>query len=89
MGITTNAIVLQHRLPALLKAGLTHLNISLDTLHEHKFEFITRRRGWKQVMAGIDKALDSNLRNVKVAIHESSCKIKIDHSTFMIPVYFK
>ena len=66
VGITTNGLVLKHRLTGLVAAGLTHLNISLDTLLQHKFEFITRRRGWKQVMAAIDLALDSGLKSVKV-----------------------
>ena len=32
IGMTTNGVTLARRLPALKKAGLTHLNISLDTL---------------------------------------------------------
>lgn len=66
VGITTNGLVLRHRLQPLLDAGLTHLNVSLDTLVEPKFELITRRRGWKQVMAGIEAALQSRLTSVKV-----------------------
>lgn len=43
--MTTNGTVLAKRLDALKEAGLTHLNISLDTLVPAKFEFITRRKG--------------------------------------------
>ena len=32
IGMTTNGVTLARRLPALKEAGLTHLNISLDTL---------------------------------------------------------
>ena len=43
--MTTNGTVLAKRLDSLKEAGLTHLNISLDTLVPAKFEFITRRKG--------------------------------------------
>ena len=45
LGITTNGIALKRKLPQLKDAGVTHLNISLDTLIPQKFEFITRRNG--------------------------------------------
>ena len=45
LAMTTNGIVLSKKLESLKKAGLTHLNISLDTLVPQKFEFITRRKG--------------------------------------------
>lgn len=56
IGMTTNGIVLKKHLPALVEAGLTHLNISLDTLHEKKFEFFTRRKGWDRVWNSIEAA---------------------------------
>ena len=43
VGITTNGSVLNRKLPRLKDAGLTHLNISLDSLVPAKNEFITRR----------------------------------------------
>ena len=43
VGITTNATVLRRKLPRLKEAGLTHLNVSLDSLVPAKNEFITRR----------------------------------------------
>lgn len=45
IGMTSNGIKLQRSLKELVQKGLTHLNISLDTLDEHKFEIMTRRRG--------------------------------------------
>ena len=50
MAITTNGIVLAKKLDALKKAGLDMINISLDTLEEKKYAFITRRP-----MAGFQK----------------------------------
>ena len=52
LGMTTNGIVLSKRLEPLKIAGLTHLNISLDTLVPKKFEFITRRKGKKLRLTG-------------------------------------
>ena len=41
--ITTNGTLLKRKLPRLVEAGLTHINISLDSLVDVKNEFITRR----------------------------------------------
>ena len=45
IAMTTNGITLSRKLPDLKRAGLTHLNVSLDTLVSKKFAFITRRNG--------------------------------------------
>lgn len=66
LGITTNGITLGRKLAPLLGAGLTGLNISLDTLVPDKFETITRRRGFHRVLASIDAALAAGVRSVKV-----------------------
>lgn len=59
VGITTNGLTLQRQLPKLLDAGLTHANISLDTLMEDRFVDITRRKGLHKVVQAIDSAVDS------------------------------
>ena len=56
IGITTNGITLSRHIADLSNAGLTHVNISLDTLNEEKFEYITRRPGLKKVLRAIDDA---------------------------------
>lgn len=66
IGMTTNGLVLNRILPDLQKAGLTALNISLDTLNSDKFEKITRRKGWSRVMAAIDNAVQLGFNPVKV-----------------------
>ena len=43
IGMTTNGLVLQNQLQRLTEAGLTSVNISLDTLQPDKFATITRR----------------------------------------------
>ena len=50
VAITTNGIVLAKKLDALKNAGLDMINLSLDTLEEKKYAFITRRP-----MAGFHK----------------------------------
>ena len=67
--MTTNGVTLARRLPVLKDAGLDLLNVSLDTLISAKFEFITRRKGWDRVMAGIDKALELGYDPVKVCLY--------------------
>lgn len=70
IGITSNGISLARKLPSLVSNGLTHLNISLDTLDPFKFEFMTRRpgNGFKAVRESIDKALSLGVENVKINV---------------------
>ncbi|KAI0081077.1 molybdenum cofactor biosynthesis prote [Panus rudis PR-1116 ss-1] len=56
IGMTTNGIALHRRLPTLVENGLTHLNISLDTLDPFKFEIMTRRPGHEAVLRSIEVA---------------------------------
>ncbi|RZF40033.1 hypothetical protein LSTR_LSTR002436 [Laodelphax striatellus] len=68
IAITTNGITLTHHLVELQRAGIDHINISLDTLKPDKYEMVTRRshRGWKRVIAGIDLAIQLGYSPVKV-----------------------
>lgn len=58
IGMTSNGIALQRKLPDLVRAGLTGVNLSLDTLDPFKFEFMTRRRGHAAVLKALDVALE-------------------------------
>lgn len=64
---TTNGIALSRKLPRLHAAGLSAINLSLDTLHADKFELITRRKGLGAVLACLNIALDLGIR-VKINI---------------------
>jgi cyclic pyranopterin phosphate synthase len=66
IGITTNGILLADQAQALFDAGLRRINISLDALNAEKFERITRRRGFEQVIAGINAAKAVGFHPVKV-----------------------
>lgn len=59
IALTTNAIGLARRAHDLRDAGLTRLNISLDTVDAETFAALTRRDRLTDVVAGIDAALDA------------------------------
>ena len=59
VGITTNGIALARQVDNLVDAGLTGVNISLDTLRPDRFLEITRRRGLDRVIGAVDGALDA------------------------------
>ncbi|NP_001343868.1 GTP 3',8-cyclase [Caenorhabditis elegans] len=56
VGITTNGLVLQRFLPQLRDAGLTKINISIDSLDREKFAKMTRRDGFDKVWKAIELA---------------------------------
>lgn len=66
IAMTSNGIALERKLPQLVQNGLSHLNISLDTLDPLKFELITRRRGHARVLSAIDAAVELGVKSVKV-----------------------
>ena len=59
--MTTNAVLLEQQLPAMLEAGLDSVNISLDTLDPALFAKITARDEFAAVQAGIHAALESGI----------------------------
>jgi len=66
--LTTNGILLGKYIKDLEQAGLTGINISLDTLKAERFKMITRREGLDTVMDGIEKAIESDIPSVKINI---------------------
>lgn len=56
VAMTTNGIVLHRYLPDLIGAGLTGINISLDTLQDDRFTLMTRRHGHQRVLDVIKMA---------------------------------
>ena len=65
--LTTNATRLHDFVDVLEKANVHSLNISLDTLDKNKFNLITRRDGFQQVIDNIHLMLSRNF-NVKVNV---------------------
>lgn len=66
LAITTNGLLLPKKLERLRAAGVNLLNISLDTLDRERFESITRRKGFEQVLQAIEMALDYGYDPVKI-----------------------
>ncbi|PYI08066.1 molybdopterin cofactor [Aspergillus sclerotiicarbonarius CBS 121057] len=58
--LTTNGISLHRKLDAMVDAGLTGINLSLDTLDPFQFQIMTRRKGFDAVMRSIDRILELN-----------------------------
>lgn len=68
LAMTTNAVLLRAKVGALRQAGLTALNISLDSLKRERFEQITRRDDYDNVLAGIDAALQLGFQPLKLNV---------------------
>lgn len=66
ISMTTNGINLDRMAGDLKKAGLKRLNISLDTLKEDKFRYITGGGDIARTMNGIKKALELGMTPVKI-----------------------
>ncbi|GHG56288.1 cyclic pyranopterin monophosphate synthase [Sinomonas cellulolyticus] len=66
IALTTNAVGLDAKAAALSGAGLTRINISLDTLHPETFAKLARRPFLDRVLAGIEAADAAGLGPIKV-----------------------
>jgi cyclic pyranopterin phosphate synthase len=66
LSMTTNGHLLAERCERLIAAGLRRINISLDSLHQARFERITRTKSFSTVMKSIEVAQASRLAPVKV-----------------------
>lgn len=66
IAMTTNGIALADQLPALLAAGLTAVNVSLDTLDREQYAAITRRDKLPEALEGLHAALAAPGLRVKL-----------------------
>lgn len=69
--LTTNGIALHRKLEGMVEAGLTGVNLSLDTLDPWQFQIMTRRKGFDAVMKSMEKVLELNK-------HGAGIKLKIN-----------
>jgi GTP 3',8-cyclase len=60
--MTTNGVRLHEFLPTLKQAGISSLNVSLDTLQADKFHLITRRDQFQRVYDNIHLLLENDIR---------------------------
>jgi cyclic pyranopterin phosphate synthase len=54
LSLTTNGFLLRKLAKPLAEAGLTRINVSLDTLQHDRFHSIARRHGLDEVLAGLE-----------------------------------
>jgi cyclic pyranopterin phosphate synthase len=66
LSVTTNGLKLPEMAPALRDAGLTRVNISLDTLDRGRFHRLARRDRLDAVLAGFDAAKRAGFAPIKV-----------------------
>ena len=66
VAMTTNGILFAARAARLKSAGLTSVNISLDSLNSHTFAQITRRNEFENVLRSIDRALEAGFAPLKI-----------------------
>ncbi|HOU01865.1 MAG TPA: GTP 3',8-cyclase MoaA [Bacteroidales bacterium] len=71
LSMTTNGVLLKEHAVDLKEAGLHRVNVSLDSVDEGRFTAITRGGNVKDVIEGIDAAINAGLTPVKI-----NCVIK-------------
>jgi len=55
LSLTTNGILLKQQAKALAEAGLTRINVSMDSLVREKFAQLTRRDQFSRVLEGLEE----------------------------------
>lgn len=68
ISLTTNGILLSEQAEALAAAGLTRVNVSLDSLDPETYRRITRVGDLSRALAGVEAALDAGLDPVKINV---------------------
>jgi len=68
LAMTTNAVLLGDKVQVLRDAGLTALNISLDSLRKERFQEITKRDDHDNVIASIHAALETGFWPLKLNV---------------------
>jgi cyclic pyranopterin phosphate synthase len=66
IALSTNALLLAEQADALKEAGLTRVNVSLDTLKPERFRDIARRDGLEKVLAGLEAAERCGFHPIKI-----------------------
>lgn len=68
LALTTNGISLHRKLDDMLDAGLTGVNLSLDTLDPRQFQLMTRRQGFEAVIKSMERVLEMNRRGAGIRL---------------------
>lgn len=76
LAITTNGLTLARKLDPMVEAGVTGINLSLDTLDPFQFEIMTRRRGFEQVMKSIQRILEMRKAGANIKLKVNAVVIR-------------
>ncbi|HSO93833.1 MAG TPA: GTP 3',8-cyclase MoaA [Candidatus Dormibacteraeota bacterium] len=68
IAMTTNGILLSEKAAALKSAGLSRLNVSLDTLQRDRFRNLARRDALERVLDGIRAAREAGFTRIKLNV---------------------
>ena len=82
--LTTNGILLEKELPALIRAGLDAVNISLDTMDCGIYREITGRDGLDTVLSAVRAAAAADQRALRVKINAVSLDLGEDNLRALI-----
>jgi len=66
LSMTTNGVTMESMAHDLRAAGLQRVNISIDSLKRERFAELTRRDNLREVLAGIEAAVDAGFDPVKL-----------------------
>lgn len=66
LSLTTNGTLLKNYALELRQAGLSRVNVSLDTLRTDRFQYITRLERLQDVLEGIEAAKEAGFKPVKI-----------------------
>lgn len=68
ISLTTNGILLSAQAESLASAGLTRVNVSIDSLNPDTYQRITRGGNLSNALEGVEAALDAGLNPVKINV---------------------
>lgn len=66
VSLTTNGVLLDRMAQGLKTAGLDRINVSIDTLDSQKYQEMTRGGDILRVLAGVDAAISTGFKNIKI-----------------------
>lgn len=66
VALTTNGLLLAEQADGLARAGLTRLNVSLDSLSPERFQAIARRPGLDRVLEGLAQARRCGFGSIRI-----------------------
>ncbi|KAL8670166.1 MAG: hypothetical protein Q9168_005280 [Polycauliona sp. 1 TL-2023] len=83
--LTTNGISLHRKLDAMVEAGLTGVNLSLDTLDPYQFQIMTRRKGFDAVIKSLNRILELNRLGARIKLKINAVIMRGVNESEIIP----